>query len=168
MLVTAVTLGLTGSPFDCWLAERGLYSFDLRYDRASENAARIAAALAAEPGVARVLYPGRADHPDHNRAGALFGDRMGNMLSFEIAGGRAAANALVRAAPQIAFAPTLGDIGTTLSHPASSSHRGLNPEARAALGISEGFFRLSVGVEAADLLIGELTGAVRAALSAGR
>jgi cystathionine gamma-synthase len=167
MLVTAVTLGLTGSPFDCWLAERGLYSFDLRYDRASENAARIAEALAAEPGVARVLYPGRADHPDHNRAGALFGDRMGNMLSFEIAGGRAAANALVRAAPQIAFAPTLGDIGTTLSHPASSSHRALTPEGRAALGISEGFFRLSVGVEAADLLIGELTGAVRAAVSAG-
>lgn len=167
MLVTAVTMGLTGSPFDCWLAERGLYSFDLRYDRASENAARIAEALAGEPGVARVLYPGRADHPDHNRAGALFGERMGNMLSFEIAGGRAAANALVRAAPQIAFAPTLGDIGTTLSHPASSSHRALTPEARSALGISEGFFRLSVGVEAADLLIGELTAAVRAAVSAG-
>lgn len=163
MLTTAVTLGLTASPFDCWLAERGLYSFELRYDRAAENAARIAEALAAEPGVVRVLYPGRSDHPDHNRAAALFGENMGNMLAFEIAGGRAAANALVRAAPEIAFAPTLGDIGTTLSHPASSSHRALTPEARAAIGISEGFFRLSVGVEPADLLIAELTGAVRAA-----
>ena len=159
----AVTTGMTASPFDCWLAERGLYSFDLRYDRASQNAERLARALAAEPGVRRVLYPGRPDHPDHNRAQGLLGDRGGNMLSFEIAGGRQAANALVRAAPEIAFAPTLGDIGTTLSHPASSSHRGLTPEAREALGISEGFFRLSVGVEDADLLIAELTAAVRAA-----
>ncbi len=159
----AVTTGLTPSPFDCWLAERGLFSFDLRYDRASENAVRIAEALAAEPGVKRVLYPLRPDHPDHNRAVGLFGNRGGNMLSFEIAGGRPAANALVRAAPEIAFAPTLGDIGTTLSHPPSSSHRALTPEGRAELGISEGFFRLSVGVEDADLLIGELVAAVRAA-----
>ena len=82
------------------------------------------------------------------------------MLSFEVAGGRAAANALTRAAPDIAFAPTLGDVGTTLSHPASSSHRGLTPEARAALGISEGFFRVSVGLEDPDLLIGEFAAAV--------
>ena len=163
LLTLAVTLGLTASPFDCWLAERGLYSFELRYDRAAETAARLAEALAAEPGVARVIYPLRHDHPDHNRAAGMFGLRGGNMLSFEIAGGRPAANALVRAAPDIAFAPTLGDIGTTLSHPASSSHRALTPQGRAALGISEGFFRLSVGVEEADLLIGELTAAVRAA-----
>jgi cystathionine gamma-synthase len=161
--VFAVTTGMTASPFDCWLAERGLFSFDLRYDRASATAAHLADVLAAEKGVARVLYPMRPDHPDHNRAVALLGGQGGNMLSFEIAGGRAAANALVRAAPEIAFAPTLGDIGTTLSHPASSSHRGLTPEARAALGISEGFFRLSVGVEAPDLLAGELVAAVRAA-----
>jgi cystathionine gamma-synthase len=166
MLTTAVTLGLTPSPFDCWLAERGLYSFELRYERAAANAAALADALAAEPGVKKVLYPGRPDHPDHNRAAALFGENMGNMLSFEIAGGRTAANALVRAAPDIAFAPTLGDIGTTLSHPASSSHRALTPEARAAIGISEGFFRVSVGVEPAEMLIGELTSAVRKA--AGR
>lgn len=86
------------------------------------------------------------------------------MLSFELAGGRAAANALTRGAPEIAFAPTLGDVGTTLSHPASSSHRGLSPEDRAALGISEGFFRVSVGVEEPDLLIGEMLQAVRTAL----
>jgi cystathionine gamma-synthase len=161
--VCAVTLGLTASPFDCWLAERGLYSFELRYDRAEANAKALGAALADAPGVARVIYPGRGDHPDHNRAAGLLGDRTGNMLSFEIQGGRAAANAFVRAARNIAFAPTLGDIGTTLSHPATSSHRALTPEARAALGISEGFFRLSVGCEPADLLIAELTAAARAA-----
>lgn len=159
-----VTWGLTASPFDCWLAERGLHSFDLRLDRAEATAARLAGELSEIEGVTRVIYPGRADHPDHNRARALLGGRGGNMLSFELAGGRAAANALTRGAPEIAFAPTLGDVGTTLSHPASSSHRGLSPEDRAALGISEGFFRVSVGVEEPDLLIGEMLQAVRTAL----
>ncbi|KMW57259.1 O-acetylhomoserine sulfhydrylase [Candidatus Rhodobacter oscarellae] len=163
---TAVTLGLTASPFDCWLAERGLYSFELRYDRAEANARALADALAETPGVARVLYPTRPDHPDHNRAASLLGARGGNMVSFEIGGGRAAANALVRAAPDIAFAPTLGDIGTTLSHPATSSHRALTPQARAELGMSEGFFRVSVGVEDVDMLIGEFRAAIAAATGA--
>ncbi len=157
-----VTLGLTPSPFDCWLAERGVYTFPLRYDRAEATAAAVADRLAGLPGVARVLYPGRRDHPDHNRAAALLGARGGNMLSFELTGGRAAANAFTAAAP-LAFAPTLGDVATTVSHPASSSHRSLTPEARAALGISEGFFRLSVGVEDAGWLGSALEAGVAAA-----
>ena len=161
--VANVTWGLTPSPWECWMAERGMHSFDLRLNAAERNAAELAEALAGTPGVTRVLYPTRPDHPDHNRALALLGGRGGNMLSFEIAGGRAAANALTRAAPQIAFAPTLGDVGTTLSHPASSSHRGLTPEGRAALGISEGFFRVSVGIEEPGLVAQELTEAIRAA-----
>lgn len=163
---TAVTFGFTPSPFDCWLAERGLYSFHLRYDRAEENAARLADHLAGLPGVKRVLYPTRPDHPDHNRAIGLLGKRGGNMLSFELHGGRATANALTLAAPNIAFAPTLGDIGTTLSHPPSSSHRGLTAEARAAIGIGEAFFRVSVGVEEIDILLGEFTEAIAAAAKA--
>lgn len=159
---TAVTLGLTASPFDCWLAERGLYSFELRYDRAEENAAKLADALADLPNVERVLYPMRPDHPDHKTAGSLLGERGGNMVSFQIKGGRGAANRLVEAAQNIAFAPTLGDIGTTLSHPASSSHRALTPQDRAALEITEGFFRVSVGIEDAGLLIEEFTAAVAA------
>ncbi len=153
---TIVTLGLTGSPYDCWMAERGLMSFHLRYDRAEENAAELADHLA-ELGAKKVLYPGRPDHPDHNRAGALLGPRFGNMVSFEIDGGRKAANTLTRAMPDMAFAPTLGDIGTTVSHAASSSHRGLTPEGRTALGMSEGFFRVSVGVEDIALLKAEFT-----------
>jgi cystathionine gamma-synthase len=162
----AVTVGMTPSPFDCWLAERGLYSFHLRYDRAEENAVRLADHLAGLPGVKRVLYPLRPDHPDHNRAASLLGTRGGNMLSFELTGGRAAANALTRAMPDVAFAPTLGDIGTTLSHPPSSSHRALSPEARAALGISEGFFRVSVGVEDIDLLLRDFSAGIAAANAA--
>lgn len=160
---SAVTMGFTPSPFDCWLAERGLFSFDLRYDRAEANARALADALADMPGVERVLYPTRSDHPDHNRAASLLGTRGSHMVSFEIGGGRAAANRLVRAAPGIAFAPTLGDIGTTLSHPATSSHRALTPEARSALGIGEGFFRVSVGCEDEGLLVGEFRDAIAAA-----
>lgn len=156
----SATLGLTASPFDCWLAERGLYSFELRYDRASENAAELADRLAGHPKMRRVIYPGRPDHPDHNRAAGLLGPHSGNMLSFEIEGGRAEANRFTTACGQIAFAPTLGDIGTTLSHPASSSHRAVSAQARLALGITEGFFRVSVGVEPAEVLAEEFLAAL--------
>lgn len=148
----AVTTGMTPSPYECWLAERGLFTFPLRFDRAEANAALLADHLATLPGVETVLYPGRADHPDHARAKALLGGRFGNMLSFVAKGARAEANRIVQAAPQLAFAPTLGDVGTTVSHAASSSHRGMTAEARAALGITEGFFRVSVGIEDIELL----------------
>ncbi len=160
------TWGLTPSPFDCWLAERGLHSFDLRLDRAEANARTLAEALAGMPGIRRVLWPGRADHPDHNRAQALLQGRGGNMLSFEIAGGRAAATALTLAAPDLPFAPTLGDVATTLSHPASSSHRALSEAARSAMGISEGFFRVSVGIEPPEVLVEAFGRALAAAAEA--
>ena len=162
------TFGLTASPYDCWMAERGLATFALRYDRAEENAAALAEHLAAQPGVRRVLYPGRADHPDGARMRALLGTRFGNMVSFEVDGGRAAANAMVAAMPDLPFAPTLGDVGTTLSHPATSSHRGLTPEGRAELGMSEGFFRISVGIEDIDLLRREFTAGCAAAHAAAQ
>ena len=85
------------------------------------------------------------------------------MVSFRLRGGRAEANRFLRAAEHLPFAPTLGDVATTLSHPASSSHRGMSPEAREALGISEGFIRVSVGIEAPELLLPEFEAAVAAA-----
>ena len=170
MRVFTVTAGLTPSPFDCWLAERGLLSFDLRFDRAEATAARLADHLADLPGVQRVIYPGRADHPDHAGAMALLDGHGCNMVSFELggsgsgSGGRAAANAFARAAQgRLSFAPTLGDAGTTLSHPASSSHRALTPEARARLGMTEGFFRVSVGLEDPDALLEVFSEAISAA-----
>ncbi|MCB1314205.1 MAG: PLP-dependent transferase, partial [Sedimentitalea sp.] len=166
MRVFAVTAGLTPSPFDCWLAERGMLTFDLRFERAQATAAALADHLAGLPGIARVLYPGRADHPDHARAAALLDGQGGNMVSFELTGGRAAANAFTRAADGLCFAPTLGDVGTTLSHPASSSHRGLSSSERAALGLSEGFFRVSVGLEDRAALMAVFSDAARAASEA--
>ena len=158
----AVTWGLTPSPFDCWLAERGLHSFEVRFERAQTNAAALADHLAGLAGVESVLYPGRADHPDHDRAMALLGGQGGTMVSFRLKGGRAEVNRFLRAAEHIPFAPTLGDIGTTLSHPASSSHRALTPEGRAELGITEGFIRVSVGIEEIGLLKDEFAAAVAA------
>jgi cystathionine gamma-synthase len=158
--IANTTFGMTASPFDCWLAERGLQTFDLRYDRAEATAIELSEALSNVKGVKRVIHPSRSDHPDHNRGLQILGDRPGNMMSFEIEGGRAATNALTRAAPELPFAPTLGDVGTTLSHPASSSHRALTPEARAELGMSEGFFRVSIGLEDPKLLIDELSHAI--------
>ncbi len=164
----AVTLGLTASPFDCWLAERGLLSFDLRYERAEANAAELAAALGQIDGVQRVLYPSDPNHPDHEVCKTLLGNRGSHMVSFEIDGGRAEAEALVQALQdEIAFAPTLGDIATTLSHPMSSSHRRLTAEACAAIGLSEGFFRVSVGCEPVDKLVDIFRRAVAATYSGG-
>ncbi|MDG1432223.1 MAG: aminotransferase class I/II-fold pyridoxal phosphate-dependent enzyme [Paracoccaceae bacterium] len=151
----AVTTGLTASPFDCWLAERGLLSFELRFERAQENATKLASYLAGHPKVKRVLYPTRVDHPDASRAQAVFQGVGCNMVSFELHGTRPEANAFTLGAENLAFAPTLGDVGTTLSHPPSSSHRALTEAERAAIGITEGFFRVSVGLERIDDLIAE-------------
>lgn len=163
--VFSVTAGMTPSPFDCWLAERGLLSFQLRYDRAQATAAILAEHLSTLPGVKRVIYPARRDHPDHARAEALLKGQYCNMVSFEIEGGREAANALARGADGLSFAPTLGDVGTTISHPASSSHRALTPEKRAELGMSEGYFRISVGLEDPEALCNVFSRAVEAAIA---
>ncbi|MFK7868877.1 MAG: PLP-dependent aspartate aminotransferase family protein [Roseobacter sp.] len=165
--VFTVTSGMTGSPFDCWLAERGMLSFELRFDRAQSTARQLAAHLSGLSGVRRVLYPGQADHPDHAAATRLLVDQTCNMVSFEIEGDRAAANAFTRAADGLSFAPTLGDVETTISHPATSSHRALSAAQREQLGMSEGFFRVSVGLEEPDALCEVFSRAVAAATGAG-
>jgi len=163
LLAAQASFGATASPFDCWLAERGLATFALRYDAAEANAAALADHLATLPGVEAVIHPGRTDHPDHARAASLLKGRWGTMVSFRLAGGRAAVNRLLRAAPQLPFAPSLGDVQTLLSHPPTSSHRALTPEGRAALGITEGFLRVSVGIEPIETLKAEFEAAVAAA-----
>lgn len=155
-----VSWGATPSPFDCWLAERGLHTFDLRFARAQANAAALADTLAGLSRVEAVFYPTQAQHPDHNRAMALLGGQGGTMLSFRLKGGRDEVNAFLRAADRIPFAPTLGDVATILSHPASSSHRAVPEAARAAIGITEGFIRVSVGIEDIGLLTREFTAAI--------
>lgn len=153
---TVVTFGLSAPPFDCWLAARGLGTLALRADRASANALAAAEFLAGRKDCERVDYPGLKQHADHALAKRQFGGRFGSMLSFTLAGGRAAATKFIAAAKRIPFAPSLGDLTTTLSHPESTSHRGLSPETRAKLGISGGTIRLSVGIESPEAVVAAL------------
>ncbi len=139
--------GLASNPFDCWLAERGLATLPLRARAACANAAALADWLAGQPGVAHVVYPGQPDHPDHDLARRLLRGVFGNMLCFELAGGREAVNRFMRAATGVPFSPSLGHTGTTCSYPAGTSHRYVSPVERARQGISDGLVRLSVGIE---------------------
>jgi cystathionine beta-lyase/cystathionine gamma-synthase len=153
--------GLMSSPFECWLAHRGLATLPLRCHAACANAAILADWLAEQPGVSSVVYPGRRDHPDHELAGRLLGGRFGNMLCFELAGGREAVNRLMHSAPAIPFSPSLGHTGTTLSHPGTTSHRYVSPAERRRQNITDGLLRLSVGLEPVE----EIKAALRAGLT---
>jgi cystathionine beta-lyase/cystathionine gamma-synthase len=125
----------------------------LRIERACDSALAAAEYLQAQsPRVAKVFYPGLANHPQQALARKQFGGRFGTMVSFELSGGRAAADAFIPAAKRIPFCPSLGELNTTLSHPETTSHRGLSPDQRAALGISGGTIRLSVGTESAEFV----------------
>lgn len=148
--------GLASNPFDCWLAERGLATLPLRLHAASANAARLADWLAEQAGVQRVVYPGRSDHPDHALAPTVLQGGFGHMLSFEVRGGREGVNRFMRQAPGIPFSPSLGHTTTTLSHPASTSHRYVSPAERRRQGITEELIRLSVGVEDLGLIQSEM------------
>jgi len=149
--------GLASGPLECWLAMRGLSTLALRAQRASENGIAVAQWLSEQSQVACVRYPGLADHPDHDLAHRQFGDCYGSIVTFDLAGGAGAANQLIGAASQIPFCPSLGEVSTTLSHPASTSHRGLSTAEQNALGINGGTIRLSVGTETASHVIGALT-----------
>ena len=140
--------GLASNPFDCWLAARGLATLPLRMKAASANAAALRDyGLAEQPGVKQVVYPGRRDHPDHELAKTMLHDGFGNMLCFELEGGRDAVNRFLRLAPGIPFSPSLGHTTTTCSHPATTSHRYVSPAEKKRQGIGDGLIRLSVGVE---------------------
>jgi cystathionine beta-lyase/cystathionine gamma-synthase len=147
------TWGLAAGPFDCWLALRGLQTLALRADRASANALALAEWLRTQPRIAKVHYPGLADHPDHALAVPQLGGRFGSMVTIDLVGGRRAADQFIAAARRVPFCPSLGELSTTLSHPQSTSHRGLTEEQRAALGITPGTVRLSIGIESPEFIV---------------
>jgi cystathionine beta-lyase/cystathionine gamma-synthase len=152
-----VHLGGTMSAFDAWLGLLGVKTLALRMRAHSHNALRAASFLEQHPRVTRVDYPGLASHAQHDLARGLLRDGFGGMLSFELRGGLEAAVAFVeRIAPRIPLAPSLADVSSTLSHPARTSHRALTPEARAAIGVTDGLLRFSVGIEDSDDLVADL------------
>ncbi|HUS40802.1 MAG TPA: aminotransferase class I/II-fold pyridoxal phosphate-dependent enzyme [Pirellulales bacterium] len=155
------TWGLFASPIDCWLAARGINTLGLRAARASENAMAVADMLNQRRDVVDVQYPGIKSHPDHEIAVRQFNGRFGNIVTFTMPGGRRAAEDFIRTTNEtIPFCPSLGELVTTLSHPQSTSHRGLTPDQRRELGIADGTIRLSIGIETAAEVIRALDDAL--------
>ena len=153
--------GPTISPFNAWLHLKSLETLELRMKQHSENALRVADFLAGQKKVARVLYPFRPDHPQHNLAKAQM-DGGGGVVTFEIEGGKPAAFKLANALGLIDISNNLGDTKSLLTHPETTTHQKLTPEARAAAGVTSGMLRLSVGLEDVEDLMGDLDQALTA------
>jgi O-succinylhomoserine sulfhydrylase len=154
--------GPTLSPFNAWLHLKSLETLELRMKQHSENALRVADFLAGHKKVTRVLYPFRPDHPQHNLAKAQM-DGGGGVVTFEIAGGKQSAFKLANALQLIDISNNLGDTKSLLTHPETTTHQKLTPEARAAAGVTGGMLRLSVGLEDSDDLCEDLEQALKVA-----
>ncbi|TXJ22620.1 MAG: O-succinylhomoserine sulfhydrylase [Afipia sp.] len=150
------------SPFNAWVLLKGLETLSIRVKAQTESAAAIADALATHPKISRLVYPGRADHPQADivkkqmRAGST-------LIGFEVKGGKAAAFRTLNALKLARISNNLGDSKSIVTHPATTTHQRLTPEARAELGISEGFIRFSAGLEHKDDLIEDLNAALEKA-----
>jgi O-succinylhomoserine sulfhydrylase len=154
--------GPSMSPFNAWVLLKGLETLALRVRAQTETAAAIADELARHPKISRLVYPGRADHPQaaivkkQMRAGST-------LIGFEVKGGKAAAFRTLNALKLAKISNNLGDAKSIVTHPATTTHQRLTPEARAELGISEGFIRFSAGLEHRDDLIEDLRAALERA-----
>jgi O-succinylhomoserine sulfhydrylase len=141
------TAGPSLSPFNAWVLLKGLETLRIRMDAQSQAALQLAQWLEAHLGVERVYYPGLPSHPQHELAKKQ--QRLGGaVVSFEVKGGRAAAWRVVDATRMISITANLGDTKTTITHPATTTHGRISPEARKAAGIGEGLLRVAVGLEA--------------------
>ena len=144
-------------PHEAWLILRGLRTVALRVRRQSESALAVARHLESHPRIARVHYPGLASHPQHELAARQFGGLYGGTVSFVLAAGtRDAAFRFLDGLELVASATTLGDLYSEVLYPSISSHRRIPVEERERLGITDGFVRLSVGIEDPDDLIADL------------
>jgi len=147
------------SPFNAWVLLKGLETMKLRVEAQSHAALTVAETIATLPGVERVLYPHLDSHPQ----AALARKQMklgGTMVSFEVSGGKQKAFEVLRRLRIIDISNNLGDAKSLMTHPASTTHRNIGAEARAAMGITDGMLRLSVGLEDVTDLIGDLKQAV--------
>jgi O-succinylhomoserine sulfhydrylase len=153
--------GPSMSPFNAWVMLKSLETLPIRVKAQSSSAAALADHLATLEGVTRVIYCGRADHPQ----AALAQKQMtggGQMIAFEVEGGKEGAFRLQNALKIIKISNNLGDAKSIITHPATTTHYRIGPEARAELGITDGMLRLSVGLETTDDLATDLEQAVSA------
>jgi len=152
------------SPFNAWVMLKGLETLDLRVRAQAATATQLATALAGHPSLARMIYPGHASHPHF----ALASQQMqagGTVLSLDLKGGKAAAFAFVNALEIVLISNNLGDSKSLVTHPATTTHQRLSPEARSALGITDGLVRISIGLEFADDLQADILNALNFANS---
>ena len=149
------------SPFNAWVLLKGLETLPLRVRQQTDNAAKIADLLADHSAVSRVMYPGRADHP---QADIIAKQMTGGstMVCFDLKGGKKAAFAFENALKIIKISNNLGDAKTLITHPATTTHKNLSDEARAELGIGGGTVRLSLGLEDSEDLLGDVADALKA------
>jgi methionine-gamma-lyase len=151
--------GTNCNPWDAWLIHNGMKTLALRMERHSANAMQIAQFLEKDERVSRVNYCGLPSHPDHLTAKKQM-RAFGGMLSFELKGGLEAGIRLMNAIKFCTLAPTLGDVDTLILHPASMSHLNVAREVRLRNGITDGLIRLSVGIEHAEDIIGDISQAL--------
>jgi len=149
------TAGPTLSPFNAWVLLKGLETLELRMNAQSAAALELARWLERHPAIARVHYPGLESHPQHALAKRQQ-KAAGSVLSFEVKGGREAAWRVIDRTRLVSITANLGDVKTTIIHPASTTHGRISPQARAAAGITEGLVRIAVGLEAVGDLKADL------------
>ena len=152
----ARVMGPAVSPFDAWLANLGLKTFEIRMQRHAENAMTIARWLASHPQVAEVHYPGLESHPGHDIAKKQMFNGFGGMISFELKKGFDAGVAMMNHVRLATLAVSLGNVDSLIEHPASMTHASVPPEERRKVGITDGLVRFSVGIENVDDLIDDL------------
>ena len=150
------------SPFTAWIMLKGMETLDLRVRAQSATALKLAEALSGHPKLARVIYPGLPDHPQHDVAKTQM-TGFGTVLSLDVAGGEAAAFRALNALGIVTISNNLGDAKSIVTHPATTTHQRLSDEAKTALGIGPGLVRLSVGLEDVDDLLADLMTALDAA-----
>jgi len=149
------TAGPCISPFNAWVILKGLETLRIRMEAQSAAALELASWLEAQPQVARVYYPGLPSHPQHELALRQQGSG-GAIVSFEVKGGREEAWKVVDSTQIVSITANLGDTKTTLTHPASTTHGRISPEAREASGIRESLLRVAVGLESVEDLKADL------------
>ena len=152
--------GATIPHFEAWLALRGLRTLALRMERHSANAVAVAAYLDGATEVARVYHPSLPNHPDYALARRLYPRGTGGMLAFDLAGGSAAVERFLEGLQMISIVHSLGEVATTISYPAVSSHRMLPAQTRHALGVTDATLRLSVGIENVADIVADLARAL--------
>ncbi|MGH1463458.1 MAG: O-succinylhomoserine sulfhydrylase [Neptuniibacter sp.] len=140
------TGGACLSPFNAWVFLKGLETLKLRMDAHCRNAEEMATWLEQQPGIERVFYSGLESHPQHELAKQQQ-NGFGGVLSFEVQGGQEAAWRFIDATKMVSITGNLGDVKTTITHPATTTHGRMTPEARAEAGIHNNLIRLSVGIE---------------------